>query len=376
MIWYILQILIIILFPALSIWIQKKHLAPKWLSPVVMCYALGILLRNLGLLPLNDPLSTTFTEVSILIALPLLLFSTNLSAWIKEAKYSLGAFGLCILSGLISTAVLAFLFKDMVEESWKVSGMLTGIYTGGTPNMQAIGLALQAEQETIILINAADILCGGIYLIFLSSFLHPFLGNFLPSYKANESSQENTSAEDSKDFNKKDSLIAIGYSLLIISIAVGSCYLIFGNLEKSTFIILVLTTLSILAALRPRINQLSGTFETGEYFLLIFCVALGMLADFGQIATEGLDILTYSGVALAATIVLHFFLSYLFKIDRDTVMITSTAAIYGPVFVAQIASAIGNKKIIFTGIALGLLGFAIGNYLGISLAYILKYFLV
>ena len=54
------------------------------------------------------------------------------------------------------------------------------------------------------------------------------------------------------------------------------------------------------------------------------------------------------------------------------VMITSTAAIYGPVFVGQIASAIGNKKLIFTGIALGLLGFAVGNYLGIGLAYILK----
>ena len=138
----------------------------------------------------------------------------------------------------------------------------------------------------------------------------------------------------------------------------------------------MLTTLSILAATRKGISQLSGTFETGEYFLLIFCIALGMLADFGDIAASGLDILTYSALTLICTILLHFGLSYWFKIDRDTVMITSTAAIYGPVFVGQIASAIGNKKLIFTGIALGLLGFAIGNYLGIGLAYILKAILV
>ena len=186
MIWYSLQLTLLIFFPAISIMIHKRNLAPKWLSPVVICYALGIIIRNLKLFPVDDALSNTTTEISILIALPLLLFSTNLSAWFKEAKYSLGAFGLCVLSGLISTATMAFIFRNVVADSWKISGMLTGIYTGGTPNMQAIGLALGADQETIILVNAADIVCGGIYLIILSSVLHTFLGTFLPSYQIKE----------------------------------------------------------------------------------------------------------------------------------------------------------------------------------------------
>jgi uncharacterized membrane protein len=372
MIWYIIQAVIILFFPALSLWIQRQKLVPRWLSPVVMCYALGILIRNLGIFPLDDPLSTTVTEVSILLALPLLLFSTNLRRWLKEARYSLLAFGLCIISGLISTTVMAFVFKDMVPDSWRISGMLTGIYTGGTPNMQAIGLALNAEQETIILLNAADIVCGGIYLVLLSSVLHSFLGKFLPSYQEGKLNELENEAADETSYSWRSALTAIAYSILIILLTVGTCYLIFGNLEQSSFIILVLTTLSIIAASRPAINRLGGTFETGEYFLLIFCVALGMLADFGDIAQNGLDILLYSAMALIGTILLHFLLSYWFKIDRDMVMITSTAAIYGPVFVGQIASAIGNKKLIFTGIALGLLGFAVGNYLGIGLAYILK----
>jgi len=75
-------------------------------------------------------------------------------------------------------------------------------------------------------------------------------------------------------------------------------------------------------------------------------------------------------------LVLHLLLARLFRIDRDTVMITSTAALYGPVFVAQVATVIGNKKLVLAGIALGLLGYAIGNYLGLSLAYVLKNLLV
>jgi uncharacterized membrane protein len=37
-----------------------------------------------------------------------------------------------------------------------------------------------------------------------------------------------------------------------------------------------------------------------------------------------------------------------------------------------VANAIGNKDIITIGIALSLIGYALGNYLGLGLAYILN----
>ena len=51
-------------------------------------------------------------------------------------------------------------------------------------------------------------------------------------------------------------------------------------------------------------------------------------------------------------------------------MIAGTAAIYGPVFIGQIASTIDNRSLVFPGIALGLLGIAMGNYVGIFVAWI------
>ena len=56
-------------------------------------------------------------------------------------------------------------------------------------------------------------------------------------------------------------------------------------------------------------------------------------------------------------------------------MITSTAALYGPAFIGQIATILGNKRIIIAGIATGIIGYAIGNYLGLSVTYLLKSFL-
>jgi uncharacterized membrane protein len=72
------------------------------------------------------------------------------------------------------------------------------------------------------------------------------------------------------------------------------------------------------------------------------------------------------------SVVLHVLLGKLFKIDRDTVVITSVAGIFGPVFIGPIASILNNKKVIVSGLTTGLIGYALGNYLGMMLAYFMK----
>jgi len=54
------------------------------------------------------------------------------------------------------------------------------------------------------------------------------------------------------------------------------------------------------------------------------------------------------------------------------VIITSTAAIFGPAFVGPVSNAIRNPGVVFSGITMSLLGFACANYLGILVATVLK----
>ncbi len=370
----ILQALTLLLFPLISRRLAYHDWLPGWLSPVVLCYAIGILIRNFGWFPLDDGLSGTVTELTILFAIPLLLYATDLRRWLRHARGSVLSFLLCVLSGLAATTAAAWLFQHTVPDSWQMAGMLTGIYTGGTPNMQAIGLALKAPQERIIIVNAADVLLGGIYLLLLTSFLPLVFGRLLPGFRQVPASQlqESHSSRSAAAFNYGDAARGIGLTVLIIGGAVGLTWLVYGSLSEVAFLLLMLTSLSILASLFPKVRHLENTFDAGEYFLLIFCVALGMLADFRQIAEQGLDILSFTAVALFGTILLHLLLAVLFRIDRDTFLFTSVAALYGPPFIGQIASITDNRQLIFSGIAMGLLGYAIGNYLGIGLAFALR----
>lgn len=371
--WIVLQVLILLGFPFLSRRLSRQGLLPEWLSPVVLCYAVGIVLKNAALFPLSDEWSATATEISILFAIPLLLYATDLKRWLSYAGSSLLSFGLCVFSGLVSTVIAAYWFRDTLPDTWRLAGMLAGIYTGGTPNMQAIGLALEAPQETIILVNAADVLLGGIYLLLLTSVLPKALNFVLPGFKSDPKAIDVEESNPYLGFNYSDALRSIGLTIVIIGAALGLTWLIYGQLNQTAFLILMLTSLSLAVSFIPTVRQLNNTFETGEYFLLIFCIALGMLADFQSILDKGLGIVQFTAAALLGTILLHLLLSRIFRIDRDTFLFTSVAAIYGPPFIGQIASITGNRQLILSGIAMGLLGYAVGNYLGIGLAYLIQW---
>lgn len=364
----LIQLLLILLVPYIAIRINRLPLFRKWLSPVVISYIVGIVFANFDIIPLGEQLSTTATEVTLMLALPMLLFTANVLTLLKNGKNSLFAFALAIVSAIIGVSMAGWYFQESLPDSWRLSGMLLGIYTGGIPNMQVIGKALNAPEETIILVNAADVFLGGIYLVLLSSVFYPFLKWFLPHEKKAEKSMEGVEKSD-LSWSALGVGIPILLSMIVVAISVGLTQLIFGGLAgNDQWILLLLTTISLMVPFITKSKYLANSYVIGDYFLLAFCVALGMKADFDLLIAQGLDLAFFSGIALYGTIILHLLLAKLFKVDRDAFMISTTAAIFGPVFIGQITSVIGKKSLVLPGISLGLLGYAIGNYIGIALA--------
>lgn len=371
----ILQILVFVLFPAAVIVLGDKRTLPGWLSPVILCYALGLLWANLGI-PMDENMSMTLSEATIPIAIPLLLFSTNFLKWWKGAKKAVLSFGLCVLAISLSVFVGFLLFKEELMNAAEVGAMITGVYTGGTPNMSAIGMALEVPEETFILLNASDMVLGGIYLLFLMTIAKPLLGRFLPAYVK----------RDSKELHSEDYTFAVPFyknwkatgmallsGALILAVSVGVSMLFAGRIT-TILVILSVTSLGIAGSFINRIKSISTSYTVGEYLLLVFCMALGSLVDIQNLMTDASSVFWYCSLAMFGAIGIHFILSRLFKIDVDTVLITSVAAIYGPAFVGPIAKVLGNREILLTGMMTGLIGYAIGNYWGLMMSWFLHLF--
>ncbi len=371
--WKIFLALLICGFPALAqFWAKRLKLIHK-LGPVVLCYIFGILLVNVFRFPIHKPLSILFTQYTVAMAIPLLLFSTDFLRWLRHAKNTAVSIGIAFSSVLISSSIGALLFLTSVEEPSKISGMLVGVYTGGTLNLSAIGLALSVKEETFILISGVDVIFGAIYLIFLMTVAHKILGKFLPPYQKNQKSSKDIELEATHNkASIKNILYTIGIAVLVVALSFGLSILFFREI-KIILLILAITTLSIACSFIKSIRKIPGSFDTGQYFLLMFCVAIGTLADVQELIITSLNIFLFVSVTMFGAIILHYTIAAVFKIDVDTVMITSTGAIYGPAFVGPIAGILKNREVVVAGLAAGLLGYALGNYLGIGLAMLLKF---
>ena len=59
------------------------------------------------------------------------------------------------------------------------------------------------------------------------------------------------------------------------------------------------------------------------------------------------------------------------KVSGDLFCVALVALLCSPPFVPPVVGAMGNKKVLISGIVIGLIGYAIGTYIGVALAYAL-----
>lgn len=368
--------LILCLLPLGILKAEKKIKSIKLLGSVVVCYLVGVLLGNMLPVVMVRPVAMQISEVSVMLAIPLLLFTTDLLSWGKLAKSTLISFLLVIISVMVMGVLSFILFRDQVPHAAKISGMLVGVFTGGTPNLVAIGKALAVEESVFLLLNGADLLLGGVFLLILMTVGKKLFSFCLPAFVPSLSVQM-VEAHEHNDWQKmqlpqqfKFGIQLVLLSVLVVGVSLGSSHLFFNELFVP-YIILVMTALAIGLSCWQRVRAMPGSYELGQYFLLVFCVAIGSSANLQEIINSSGIYIAYVAVMLLGSSLLHLLLCTLFKIDRDTALITAVAAIYGPPFVGAFATLLNNREIIVTGVTCGLIGYALGNYLGIGLYYLL-----
>lgn len=347
-----------------------------WLSPVVLCYLAGIALGNLELFPLEAGISKLTQEATVALAIPLLLISTNILVWFKQARSITSSFLLAVAGVSLASVVTFFLFPGKEHQGWMISAMLAAGLTGSAINMNAVGLAVRAPDSLIGLVNLSDIVNGGVYLVFLTSIGQRVLQRFLPKYRPVGIVDQEVDRDwygSKRNYLKKGWIFfrAFLLSAAIVGLGSGATLLLMGELHEA-ITILMLTVFSIAGSFFPKLRRFTGAYELGQYLLLVFCLAIGMEVNFQELIHASPTVFVYSVTLFTLSITLHYALARFFRIDADTVLITSTAAIFGPPFIPQVAVALNNRELVFSGIITALAGIAFGNFLGIGIGYLLR----
>lgn len=378
----VINIILAILFcaiPAPIIFLNNRFKVVEKLGIVLICYLLGILIGNVGILPESfSGIQTTMQDVSVCLALPLILFSLDIKKALKTTKTGIKCMLLAIVSITIITFILQLIFNSNPLAP-QFAGLAMGVYTGGTPNLTAIAKAINVSNENYLIFNTYDMVISIVYmLVMLSSGkyllkklfrLKDFEGDKNVTVDGNEC-QETTSYKgmfEGKTFGKL--MLAFLLSAAILGVSYGVSML-FKPDSRTAITILLITTLSILCSFIKPVRNIKMTTNLGMYIIYIFCFTVATSADIRKLIHIDVTIIVYVTVAIYGTLILHALLSKIFKIDFDTMAVTSVSAICSPPFVPAVANSLKNNAALISGITTGIIGYAIGNYLGVAIYWL------
>ncbi len=383
-------------FPAALVFLCQRVVLFDKIGVVLLSFATGITIAagvdlpqifSLDKLTIQG-IQTQISEVSVALAIPLLLFSIDIKAAFNMAGNTLKGMGFALVSVILASLGGTLLFKDQVDQIWQVGGMAVGAYTGGGPNMAAIKTAIHGDESIFITMVTYDILFSAIYLLFVMTLGQRVFGRFLLPYKpsgkaVNEGYREMAHMADEtagayKKLIDKRKLSQTLYAMICSGVVVGISLLLAGLFPESmkgTVTIITITTLGIISSFIPWVRRLKNSFQLGMYLVLIFCFTMGTMTDTSIIINIDYSLAGYIVFLLTGSLFLQLVLCKIFKVDTDTYLITSSAAIMSVPFIPVIAGALKNRELLLPGFAAAILGYAAGNYLGIFVANISRWIL-
>ncbi len=408
----VIAVIAIFTLPIFIVWLTRKFRLLGAVGAIVICYLVGFAFSAIGLSghDYDKGLTTTIAYVLVALSIPLVLFSINLKSVKTLAKGTVIGYSLCIVSAVIVAVAMFFITRLFMEGTDKLAAMTIGLYTGGTPNLNAIGISLKAGSENISAANLSDSIVGGLYFLLIISVMPKVYGAILKrrekragGKKGARNAAVSDSGADANPINgtreasadeqavtvesapveepkkddytfgfsikdKKSVLKLIGaFFLAVACLGVGALleFLIEGTVGENLLYILIAVSVGgvALSFITP-VREIKGQYPLGMYLILFFSIALAMSIDWTVFLTDILPTLAFFAVAQISVVLIHLLLCKIFRIDGDTALITSTAGVYGPPFIAPAAKACRRPDLIAPGIICASLGLAIGTVLG------------
>ena len=382
-------LLVLAIVVHVAIRLQGRYRLFRSLGSVVVSILTAMTLSNIGLLPGRSETYVFLRSTGVSFAIVLILLSVDVRSIIRAGPRMLVAFGIGAAGTAIGATGAGLALNQVLgPETWKLAGQYTGTYTGGGVNFAALARAFDTSADLFSAAIACDVVTTNVWLVACMT-IPMLLGPGAKSTTADVDAEkkaavESPASETGSASRESGSLthtltssvrpILLADTAALGMIAIGLVWFA-GRLAPLIPVpeVLILTTLVLLVAQVPAVKTLTGSAVGGNYLLHLFLAGNGAQAVIANIIDLGPAVLYFAATTVAVHGAFIFGIGRLVGIDAVTLAVASQANIGGPASVIALCGTRGYPSSLLPGIAVGLFGYAAGNYLGLAVAMLVRH---
>lgn len=367
---------VIMVLAGASFLLEKTRLG-RQLTGTVMVILAAILAANLGVIPHSAPVYDFIFTFLVPMLIPLFLFQADLRRLWREASRTTLAFIVATI-GTVAGIVVAATLLDLsslgteapLQESQReaaIVGLFASTYIGGSVNYAALGemTGLNQDRSFFSAATAADNLFSAVYLSLIA--LLPGiarLARFFPAHPTTSPPSE-TSQAIAPPVTAQSLCLAIACAGALVAVSDG----LVAHFDIRSYRYVTLTALTlVLATLFPAIRiWLAGAFELGVALSFAFFAAIAAGANLTAMVSVAPTLIVVVLILLSVHLATLLFIGAFTRLTLPELLTASNAAILGATTAPAMAAAKGWRDQVTPGVLVGVLGYALGTFIGSAL---------
>lgn len=339
-------------------------------SGVMIVIAISIVLANAGIIPTSAPTYDVIWVYLVPLAIALFLVKADLISIVVEGGRTLIAF----LFGGVGVVVGAWLGAKLLNlgpHEADYAAVFSATYVGGSLNFAAVAEAIGFRDPTSLAAGVAiDNVVGLGYFLFVGGIASWPLFKRHFAWRADRLA---VAVEDDDNAQRTPTIIDLSVALGLATLACALGTAIAKALGQGSYALLYITVLMVVIATLGRrwLKTIAGPELVATLFMYLFFALLGSGANLGAMLSAAPALFAYVLIIFAVHLVFILVGARLCRLNFAEIVIASAACIGGPPVAVAFAVLFGWKRLAVPAVATGVLGYVLGNFVGIGLFEVL-----
>lgn len=358
------------LLAALGARLEKTRIGQR-VSGVMFVIAFTVALANLGVIPASAPAYDAIWTYMVPMAVALFLVKADLVSIVVEGGRTLVAF-LFGAVGVMAGAWLGAALLDLGPHEAEYAAVFSATYVGGSLNFAAVAEAIGFRDPTSLAAGVAiDNVVGLAYLLMVGAIAGWSVFQLRFAWRAGLLTQAATGDDG---VQRAPTVVDLALLLGLAALACAAGSAMAGMLGQANYSILFITVLMVAMATLGRrwLAPIVGAELVATIFMYLFFALLGAGANLGAMLGAAPALFAYVLVIFLVHIAFVLAGARLCRLNYGEIVIASTACIGGPSIAVAYAVLFGWRRLAVPAIATGVLGYVLGNFVGIGIFRLLE----